>query len=174
MCLFQWMKNNPSEIILLVTAIILAITTIYTGLQRKSTKTAASIQLLHDLLNLHRLPEMRGCYENLWHFFEVDCEGLKEKVKSAYKSYKKDKDQNRTPSFKTFDYQRAYLSHFYQMLAIYHDEKLIKDKLIFETWNENNLKILDVIIPIEESIEGYSKKTIDRLNKLYKDSKKYS
>jgi len=78
-------------------------------------------------------------------------------------------------NFVYFDNQRMVVSHFYQKLSILYKEKILPTKLVFETWNEKNLRILDlIVIPIEETFEDYSQKTIDKLNKLFEDSKEYS
>jgi hypothetical protein len=140
MYILQWIESNLSEVILIITAVVLTVTAIFIGYQWKSIKTTSSIQLLHELLNLYRLPKARNAYRRLNEFLRDDCEGKKENVNTTYINFRN--DENRRQEFDAFDHRRAYISHFYQMLATYHEKEFIKDELIFETWNENNLRIL--------------------------------
>jgi hypothetical protein len=152
--------------------VVLLITALFTRKHYLVAKEISGIQLLYNLLNEYSSPEMATAYGRLITFFHDDCGDLKENVRNAYLTFKNNKSQKHL--FLTFEKLRRIVSHFYQKLATFHEEKVIKDKLLFETWNEENLSIIDqVIIEIEKAIEGYSENTIDKLNRLYEDSKEY-
>ena len=103
---------------------------------------------------------------------KIECEGKRENVKEVIK---KTKENSIEPDrWKSLEINRMPVSHFYQKLALINEARVIRQSLIFKVWNEINLKIVDqLLIPWEETIEGYSVKIINGLHKLYEDSKKY-
>ena len=69
---------------------------------------------------------------------------------------------------------RQTVSQFYQKLAMYYTEELVSRDMLFSVWPWRDLELLDdLIVPVEESIEGHSTPSIDALKRLYKDSLRY-
>ena len=155
-------------VIQLVTAIILGFTLRAASLQNRVDKKKLGIEAVFSLKN-----EYSGIAFFVYqlHDFHNFCESH---GGDAVTEYNRAIQEEQKTGKNNLQMSNQIVSHFYQKLAMFYTEGLISKDGFFPFWSWRDLELLDdLIIPIEESIEGHSKTAIDNLKRLYKDSLRY-
>jgi hypothetical protein len=152
----------------LVTAVILGFTLRSARLQNKVNRKKHGIEAVFSLKNEY-FGIMYFVYQ-LHDFFNF----CKSHDGDAVTEYNRAVQEEQKLGKNNLQMSMQVVSHFYQKLALYYAEELVSRDTLFPVWSWRDLDLLDdLIIPIEESIEGYSKPAVDNLKRLYKNSLRY-